>query len=83
MSISPAVVQTILKHLNSLNSQYCQINPHLFAKHLPGIMAPMSEDELQSQIEKDKLLQNQLRQAGFGSGNQSLKRTNSDLEQKS
>lgn len=80
MSVSPAKVQTILKHLNALNSQYCQLDIVLFSKHVTGILAPMAEDELQRQIESDRILQQQLRQEGFGQGNQRLKRSNSDLE---
>jgi hypothetical protein len=73
-------VQSILKNLNTLNPQYCQISVTLFSKHLPGILAPMGEADLQLQIQADKMLQQQLRQAGFESGGRGLKRSNSDLE---
>ena len=79
LSLSPSVVQGTLKHLNTLNPQYCQLNVNLFSKHLPGILTPMGENDLQSQIEADKILQQQLRAAGFESGG-GLKRSNSDLE---
>lgn len=80
LSFSPSVVQSILKNLNTLNPQYCQINVTLFSKHLPGILAPMGEADLQLQIQADKMLQQQLREAGFESGGRGLKRSNSDLE---
>lgn len=80
-SLSPAVVHNLLGNLHSLNGQYAQINPGLFARHLVGIHAPMSEDELEAQQEADRHLQAQLRQSGFNSGNQSRKRSNSDFEQ--
>jgi len=79
LSLSPSVVQGILKNLNTLNAQYCQLNVTLFSKHLPGVLAPMGEADLQSQIEADRKLQQQLREAGFESG-RGLKRSNSDLE---
>ena len=80
MSISPAIKQAILKYLNVLNPQYCQLNTSLFANYLTGIIPPMSEDDLQSQIEADQQLQQQLRESGFNTSNQRLKRSNSDLD---
>ena len=79
LSLSPSVVQGILKNLKTLNAQYCQLNVTLFSKHLPGVLAPMGEADLQSQIEADRILQQQLRANGFESG-RGLKRSNSDLE---
>jgi hypothetical protein len=79
-SFSPAIVQSILKNLHTVNSQYYQLNAALFSRHLVGLQTPMSVDELQSQIAADKRLQEELRESGFDSGNQSKKRTNSDFE---
>ena len=78
--VSPAIVQTILKHLHTLNNQYCRLNMPLFSRHLPGLSGPMSEEELAAQIEADKQFQEQLKREGFQSGNQSRKRSNSDLD---
>jgi len=76
--ITPATVQKIVKSLHSLNCQYSTLNPALFAKYMPGINQSMTEEDLQSQIMAERELQQQLRAAGFDSGNQSRKRPNSD-----
>ena len=83
LSISPAMVQRILKHLYSFNSQYSMLNLTLFGQHVPGIQRPMVEEDLAEQMEEDRKLQQELRRSGFGSessGNQNRKRNNSDME---
>ena len=55
--ITPATVQKIVKSLHSLNCQYSTLNPALFAKYMPGINQSMTEDDLQSQINAERELQ--------------------------
>ena len=73
-------VHKILKSLHSLNVQYSKLNTALFAKHMPGIHLPMTEEDIQSQIMAERELQQRLRESGFNSGNQSRKRPNSEEE---
>ena len=80
LSISPAVVQRILRQLYSLNSQYSMLNLPLFSRHVPGVHKPMIEEDLAVQMEEDRKLQQELRSNPEYSGNQSRKRNNSDME---
>lgn len=80
LSISPAMVQRILRHLYNLNSQYSMLNLSLFSRHVPGVQKPMIEEDLALQMEQDRKLQQELRTNPDYSGNQGRKRNNSDME---
>ena len=64
--------------MHKLNFQYTKLNTALFAKHLPLINMPMTEEDIESQKRLEKELQQKLRESGFDSGNQSRKRTMDD-----
>lgn len=74
--VAPNVMQAIVQNLHSLDPAYAQLAPDLFSRHLIGITAPMSEDDLEAQREADRRLQEELRRAGFDSGDRSKKRVN-------
>ena len=74
-SISPSLTQSLLQQLHSINPKYCSINPNLFSRHIPsGVIPAMSEEELEAQRAADRALQEQLRQQGFNTCDQSRKR---------
>ena len=74
-SISPSLTQSLLQQLHSINPKYCSINPNLFSSHIPtGVKPTMSEEELEAQRAADRALQDQLRQQGFNTCDQSRKR---------
>ena len=74
-SLAPSVVQALVRNLHRLDGRYADLRPELFARFLPGVGAtPMCEDDLERQAEADRRLQEDLRRAGFGTGDQSRKR---------
>lgn len=74
-SFSPSMVQSLLQHLHSINPKYSSINQDLFSRHIPsGIRPAMAEEELEAQRAADRALQDQLRNQGFNSRDQSRKR---------
>lgn len=80
LSISPAMVQRILRHLYNLNSQYSMLNLSLFSRHVPGVQKPMIEEDLALQMEEDRKLQQELRTNPEYLGNHGRKRNNSDMD---
>ena len=81
-SISPSLTQSLLQNLHSINSKYSAINPDLFSRHIAsGVRPAMAEEELDAQRAADQALQEQLRQQGFNSCDQSRKRGIGDSEQ--
>jgi len=65
-SVPPATMASLCKHLVTLNPEYTSIQPQLFSTYLPNVLPRMTEDDLQAQINSDKLLQDQLRAQGWG-----------------
>jgi hypothetical protein len=45
--IAPAVMSTMCKHLYQLNPEYAQMEPKLFSNFLPNILPPMTEEDIQ------------------------------------
>jgi len=80
-AIAPAVMSTMCKHLYHLNPEYAQLEPKLFSSFLPNILPPMTEEDIQAQMEADRLLQETLRAEGWHNEDQSQgrKRLNEDL----
>ena len=76
------MTQSLLQNLHSINTKYCSINPDLFARHIPsGVRPAMAEEELEAQRAADRALQEQLRQQGFNTCDQSRKRGCGSAEQ--
>jgi hypothetical protein len=74
-SISPSIMQSLLQQLLSINPKYSLINQDLFSRHIPsGVRPAMAEEELEAQRVADRALQDQLRQQGFNTCDQSRKR---------
>ena len=74
-SISPSIMQSLLQQLHSINPKYSSINQDLFSRHIPsGVRPAMAEEELEAQRAADRALQEQLRQQGFNTCDQSRKR---------
>lgn len=70
------MTQALLQNLHSINPKYCLINPDLFSRHIPtGVRPAMAEEELEAQKAADRALQEQLRQQGFNTCDQSRKRS--------
>jgi len=78
-SVPPSTMSTLCKHLYTLNPDYSAIQPALFAAYLPNVGPRMTEEDLQAQINSDRLLQESLRAQGWGCPEDSLPRKR-DLE---
>jgi len=64
--ILPAVMSTMCKRLYQLNPDYIMVEPKLFSSYLPNVLPQMREEDLQTQRESDRLLQESLRAQGWG-----------------
>jgi len=64
--IPPGVMSTMCKRLYQLNPDYINMEAKLFSNFLPNVLPQMREEDLQTQREEDRLLQESLRAAGWG-----------------
>ena len=74
-------MQSLVQNIYSLNPKYAAMNPGLFGRYLANVGAPMLENELEAQREADRRLQEELRNSGFGNGDQSRKRVLGDANE--
>jgi len=65
-AVPPPTMATMCKHLYQLNPEYISVEPRLFSSYLPNVLPQMTEEDLQSQMEADRLLQATLRDQGWG-----------------
>lgn len=66
-TVEPQVMAAICTHLHQLNADYAHLSPTVFARFLPNVLPPMTEDDLQAQQAADRQLQESLRAEGWGS----------------
>ncbi|XP_029645220.1 CDK2-associated and cullin domain-containing protein 1 [Octopus sinensis] len=59
-TISPPVMASIIKNLYSLNPEYAQLKPDVFAKYIPNIRPPTSISELDEYGAEDRKMQLEL-----------------------
>ncbi|GAB1604028.1 CDK2-associated and cullin domain-containing protein 1-like [Argonauta hians] len=59
-TISPPVMASIVKNLYSLNPDYAQLKPDVFAKYIPNIRPPTSISELDEYGAEDRKMQQEL-----------------------
>lgn len=64
-AIPPAIMSTMCKRLYQLNPDYITVEPKLFSSFLPNVLPQMKEEDLQTQRESDRLLQESLRAQGW------------------
>jgi len=79
--IPPDVMSTMCKRLYQLNPDYSHMEPRLFSNYLPNVLPQMREEDLQTQRESDRLLQESLRAQGWSAESSKSCLRKRDLEE--